>query len=102
MTHEWHTIFANFFLFFSFFVFVFLLYISLVTGSVEGHFTDFFDKIASTNEKYGPFDMLLCTGNFFATDTPSTTDDLIHGKVKGKSNPTLFIKKKKSNYLHLF
>lgn len=65
----------------------------LVSGSVEGQFSDFFEKIAATNSKHGPFDVLLCTGNFFATDAASSSslDDLVSGKVTGNKHYTLLM-----------
>jgi hypothetical protein len=63
----------------------------LVSGSVEGQFSDFFEKIATTNSKHGPFDILLCTGNFFATDSASSSfDDLVSGKVTGNKHYSPF------------
>lgn len=39
---------------------------SLVCGDVNGQFDAVFKKVASLNaSKSGPFDMLLCVGNFF-------------------------------------
>lgn len=37
----------------------------LICGDVEGHFKFIFDKIEAINKKSGPFDFLLCIGNFF-------------------------------------
>lgn len=37
----------------------------LICGDVEGHFKFMFDKIETINKKNGPFDFLLCVGNFF-------------------------------------
>ncbi|CAO3652568.1 unnamed protein product [Cunninghamella blakesleeana] len=55
----------------------------LVTGLVEGNYVTFFEKIASLNDKHGPFDVLLCTGNFFSKETTdSDISDLLLGKVK--------------------
>ncbi|KAL7319549.1 hypothetical protein PS15m_002681 [Mucor circinelloides] len=41
----------------------------LVTGSTNGKFKDLFTKAKQIHEKYGPFDVHLCTGNFFGPDT---------------------------------
>ena len=37
----------------------------LISGDVEGRFKSFFSKIDIINKKNGPFEFLLCTGNFF-------------------------------------
>ncbi|XP_037953190.1 CWF19-like protein 1 homolog, partial [Teleopsis dalmanni] len=37
----------------------------LVTGDVCGNFNQLFTKVNKTNQKAGPFDMLLCVGDFF-------------------------------------
>jgi hypothetical protein len=37
----------------------------LICGDVEGHFKFLFSKVDSINKKNGPFDFLLCVGNFF-------------------------------------
>ncbi|CAK9830877.1 CWF19-like protein 1 [Anthophora retusa] len=40
----------------------------LICGDVEGHFTFLFNKVEAINKKSGPFDFLLCVGNFFGED----------------------------------
>lgn len=37
----------------------------MVCGDVEGRFNTLFDRVHKVNEKSGPFDLLLCVGNFF-------------------------------------
>nr|XP_050852174.1 CWF19-like protein 1 [Vespula vulgaris]XP_050852175.1 CWF19-like protein 1 [Vespula vulgaris] len=37
----------------------------LSCGDVEGHFKFLFTKVENINKKNGPFDFLLCVGNFF-------------------------------------
>lgn len=37
----------------------------LICGDVEGHFKQLFTKVENINKKSGPFDFLLCIGNFF-------------------------------------
>ncbi|XP_043262500.1 CWF19-like protein 1 [Colletes gigas] len=37
----------------------------LICGDVEGHFKFLFNKVEAINKKSGPFDFLLCVGNFF-------------------------------------
>ncbi|KAG5319992.1 C19L1 protein, partial [Pseudoatta argentina] len=40
----------------------------LICGDVEGHFKFLFSKVNAINKKNGPFDFLLCVGNFFGAD----------------------------------
>lgn len=40
----------------------------LICGDVEGHFKFLFSKVDAINRKSGPFDFLLCVGNFFGED----------------------------------
>lgn len=40
----------------------------LICGDVEGHFNFLFSKVDAINKKSGPFDFLLCVGNFFGND----------------------------------
>ncbi|KAJ9592078.1 hypothetical protein L9F63_001387, partial [Diploptera punctata] len=40
----------------------------LVCGDVEGKFKTLFSRVENINKKNGPFDMLLCVGNFFGTN----------------------------------
>lgn len=40
----------------------------LICGDVEGHFKFLFSKVDAINKKSGPFDFLLCVGNFFGAD----------------------------------
>lgn len=40
----------------------------LICGDVEGHFNFVFSKVDTINKKSGPFDFLLCVGNFFGKD----------------------------------
>ncbi|KAI8373000.1 CwfJ C-terminus 1-domain-containing protein-like protein [Radiomyces spectabilis] len=53
----------------------------LVTGSVNGRFTELFDKAKTINNKYGPFDVLLCTGNFFNETSDIETNALLQGVI---------------------
>ena len=55
-----------------------------MTGSTNGKFADMFNKVKTIHEKYGPFDVHLCTGNFFAPETEeSTINDLLSNKIDG-------------------
>ncbi|XP_066588758.1 CWF19-like protein 1 isoform X2 [Prorops nasuta] len=40
----------------------------LIAGDVEGHFKFLFSKVENINKKNGPFDFLLCVGNFFGVN----------------------------------
>lgn len=40
----------------------------LICGDVEGNFNFLFSKVDAINKKSGPFDFLLCAGNFFGKD----------------------------------
>ncbi|KAJ3056074.1 hypothetical protein HK097_008202 [Rhizophlyctis rosea] len=54
----------------------------LTVGSLNGRFKEALTKIAGINKKHGPFDLLLCTGDFFG---PTVTDDiqaLLTGQIK--------------------
>ncbi|KAI7885473.1 CwfJ C-terminus 1-domain-containing protein-like protein [Mucor mucedo] len=54
----------------------------LVTGSTNGKFKEMFTKAKQIHEKYGPFDVHLCTGNFFGSDTTEETiQELIQDKI---------------------
>ncbi|KAH9383282.1 CWF19-like protein 1 [Haemaphysalis longicornis] len=41
----------------------------LVCGDVNGQFDKLFDRVAAVDKKNGPFEMLLCVGDFFGPDT---------------------------------
>ncbi len=40
----------------------------LLAGDVQGHIEALFKRAAAVNASNGPFDLLLCTGGFFAPD----------------------------------
>jgi hypothetical protein len=40
----------------------------LLAGDVLGHIEALFKRAAAVNASNGPFDLLLCTGGFFAPD----------------------------------
>lgn len=46
----------------------------LTSGSVNGKFATFFDRINKVNQKNGPFDMILVVGSFFS-DSPEVNQD---------------------------
>ena len=37
----------------------------LVAGDTKGKFKELFDRVAAVNKKNGPFELLLCVGDFF-------------------------------------
>ncbi|KAI1309125.1 hypothetical protein EDD11_004136 [Mortierella claussenii] len=54
----------------------------LVVGSANGDLRNLCSKVGTINSKHGPFDLLLCTGNFFAKETPmETIDELLENKL---------------------
>ncbi|CAO3688330.1 unnamed protein product [Umbelopsis ramanniana] len=55
----------------------------LVVGSANGKFTELFSKVKSMNAKHGPFDVLLCTGNFFGKEvTNSDLEKLLNNEIE--------------------
>ncbi|GBN36586.1 CWF19-like protein 1 [Araneus ventricosus] len=46
----------------------------LVCGDVEGHFKTLFAKVGTLHQKKGPFEYLLCVGNFFGTNDDEWKD----------------------------
>ncbi|XP_018563019.1 CWF19-like protein 1 homolog isoform X2 [Anoplophora glabripennis] len=45
----------------------------LLCGDVEGKFDTLFKRVESINKKSGPFDILLCVGNFFGVNNKEFT-----------------------------
>ncbi|XP_026320616.1 CWF19-like protein 1 [Hyposmocoma kahamanoa] len=41
---------------------------TLICGDVNGNFNSLFSRVETINKKSGPFDVLLCVGNFFGDD----------------------------------
>lgn len=57
----------------------------LVSGSINGAFATFFDRISKVNDKNGPFDMVLVAGSFFSDDPSKNSewfDDEKRKKIK--------------------
>lgn len=46
----------------------------LVCGDVEGHFKTLFTKVETIHQKKGPFEYLLCVGNFFGSSDDEWKD----------------------------
>lgn len=56
---------------------------SLVAGDVEGQYDALFNRVNTINKKSGPFDMLLCVGDFFSSD-PASEEQLEAYKIAEK------------------
>ena len=55
----------------------------LACGDVKGKFSSFFKKIKSVNAKNGPFEMIICVGDFFGNpDKLSDEDSQLWKEVK--------------------
>ena len=58
----------------------------LAIGDVRGKFSQFMKRINSVNAKNGPFEMILCVGDFFGEDLDQEQfqvwTDIKSGKVK--------------------
>ena len=52
-------------------------------GDVNGDFAQLFKRVKSVNAKAGPFDLLLCTGDFFGSDENPQWDSYKNGDIKG-------------------
>ena len=59
---------------------------SLVAGDVEGQYDVLFNRVNTINKKSGPFDMLLCVGDFFNVSTESQLQSYLTKEKKGKPN----------------
>jgi hypothetical protein len=62
----------------------------LTIGAVNGAFAAAFAKVSSIHSKHGPFEMLLCVGDFFGSSSVSESGQesdslkaLLSGDVKG-------------------
>ncbi|KAG0287303.1 hypothetical protein BGZ96_008780 [Linnemannia gamsii] len=54
----------------------------LVVGSANGDLRNLCAKVGTMQAKHGPFDILICTGNFFAQETPiEVIDELLENKL---------------------
>jgi hypothetical protein len=60
---------------------------SLTVGSAEGSIKDLFAKVTTINAKHGPFDLVLCTGDFFGQ--PGTVAERGAIDMKGLLDGTL-------------
>ena len=59
----------------------------LVCGDVRGRFQQLFDRVIQVNRKSGPFEMVLCVGEFFDADCDQQYNDLIYGSLRLPSIP---------------
>ncbi|KAK6183907.1 hypothetical protein SNE40_006477 [Patella caerulea] len=53
----------------------------LACGDVEGRFSQIFNRVSAIQKKSGPFDLLLCVGDFFG-DNDTEWKDYKSGKLK--------------------
>ncbi|XP_014665248.1 PREDICTED: CWF19-like protein 1 [Priapulus caudatus] len=55
----------------------------IVCGDVKGQFKSLFNRVTSINKKNGPFEMLLCVGEFFAASESAKTEweDCVRGNI---------------------
>jgi hypothetical protein len=61
-----------------------------VVGSANGDLRNLCAKVGTMQAKHGPFDILFCTGNFFAQETPiEVIDELLENKLDCRSFPCL-------------
>lgn len=63
----------------------------LVCGDVEGKFDQLFKRVETINKKSGPFDCLLCVGNFFGINNREFISYKL-GDKKGWEIVVLFLK----------
>lgn len=66
----------------------------LLCGDVEGRFKLFFKKIDTVNKKSGPFDFLLCVGDFFGKKEDDNDDTELVPFIKGNKTipvPTFIV-----------
>jgi len=63
----------------------------LVCGSVDGKFSKFFKKVSSLNKKNGPFEMVICTGNFFTNQPECKNEWESFIKRSGKIDVPVYI-----------
>lgn len=62
----------------------------MVAGDVEGQYDVLFNRVSSINKKSGPFDMLLCVGDFFSTSTESQFQSYTTKEKKSKLDMNFF------------
>lgn len=56
----------------------------MVTGSTNGNFKELFTKAKQIHEKYGPFDVHLCIGNFFDSNmSEESIQPLLKNEIEG-------------------
>ena len=48
----------------------------LISGDAKGNFKSLFSRVGAVNKSNGPFDLLLCTGSFFAESGTNFAVDL--------------------------
>jgi len=53
----------------------------LACGSIDGKYEKFFKKVSNLQKKNGPFEMIICTGDFFNEEEKEKWNEF-----KAKSN----------------
>lgn len=71
----------------------------LVAGSVKGQYSKLFKRVFDINTKAGPFDLLLCVGDFFGNDY-NAYDELINGSTNISTIPTYILGKMPKELFH--
>lgn len=69
----------------------------LVVGNVFGRFAKLFKRVTDVNVKAGPFDLLLCVGDFFGEDVTAYTE-LTAGNISLPNVPTYVLGKIPSQF----
>ncbi len=75
----------------------------MVAGDVEGQYDALFNRVNTINKKSGPFDMLLCVGDFFSAD-PSSEAQLESYKIaekKGYYKQKHYYKQNKFSFINI-
>lgn len=63
-----------------------LIVVRLVVGSAMGSIDTLFDKMSAIHKKHGPFNLALCTGDFFGSsgvDDRGNAEKLLGGQLQG-------------------
>ncbi|KAF2899890.1 hypothetical protein ILUMI_06297 [Ignelater luminosus] len=72
----------------------------LFCGDVEGKFNSLFNRVESINKKSGPFDLLLCVGNFFGVNNKEFESYKL--QIKKVAIPTYILGPNKEEHVHLY
>ncbi|KAK4885122.1 hypothetical protein RN001_001393 [Aquatica leii] len=72
----------------------------LICGDVEGKFNTLFNRVDVVNGKAGPFDLLLCVGNFFGVNNKEF--ELYKAGIKKVNVPTYILGPNKEEHVSLY